>query len=106
MGAGGVDQWGDCCEGVGLVCFGTWGLRFFEEILDCVGCYEAGCEDTLTFLEGLDLVGLAWDWDGDGDTGCLLSARMEVISVSNSTSSGSGDVGTRDVILIVGLGSW
>ena len=83
-----------------MVCFGTWGLRFFEEVLDCVGCYEAGCKDALAFLEGLDLVGLArdWDWDWDWDTECLLSARIEVISVSSSASSGSGDVRTRDVI--------
>lgn len=37
--------------------------------------------------------------------GCLLSARIEAISVSSSTSSGSGDVGTRDVILDIGWGA-
>jgi hypothetical protein len=37
--------------------------------------------------------------------GCLLSARIEVISVSSSTSSGSGDVGARDVVVVI-LGCW
>lgn len=36
---------------------------------------------------------------------CLLSARIEVISVSSSTSSGSGDVGGRDVVVVI-LGCW
>lgn len=42
---------------------------------------------------------------GDLDWGCLLSARIEVISVSSSTSSGSGDVGARDVVVVI-LGCW
>lgn len=66
MGAGGVDERGDCGEGVCWGCFGGWGLRFLEEVLNCVGCYEAGCEDALAFSEGLDFVDLAWIGIGIG----------------------------------------
>lgn len=34
-----------------------------------------------------------------------ISERIEVISVSSSTSSGSGDVGVRDVVVVI-LGCW
>jgi hypothetical protein len=87
-----MDQGGYRWEGVCWV--GGGGLRFAEEFLDWVGCKEAGCEDALVFLKALDFI---WLVSGFGFRGfglrCLLSARMEAISESSSSSSGSGDAG-------------
>lgn len=38
MCAGGVDEGGDCCQWVGLVCCGRGLGLFAEEFLDWVGC--------------------------------------------------------------------
>lgn len=57
------------------------------------------------FLEVLDFVlvrfGFGLFWCGGFGLGCLLSARIEVISVSSSTSSGSSGVGARDMVVVI-----